>query len=187
MAHTCPWWLNFTFDNPLRDLVLKPEVVFGPHVRPGMTVLDVGCGTGYNSLGLARMVGENGVVIAVDLQERSLLSLRRRADKAGLGGRLEVRQCSEQSLLLGDVLGVADFAVTFWMVHEVPDQNRLFSELCSALAPGGRLLVAEPRFHVKREDLERSLRLAQGHGLEVVERPRLFGTHSALLEKRPRP
>ena len=56
--HVCPWWLAYTFDNPLRRLIHKPEKIFDGLVQPGMTVMDVGCGMGYVTLGLAEIVGE---------------------------------------------------------------------------------------------------------------------------------
>jgi ubiquinone/menaquinone biosynthesis C-methylase UbiE len=55
-GHVCPWWLAYSFDNPLRRIFHKPEKIFASMVRPGMTVADIGCGMGYFSLGLARIV-----------------------------------------------------------------------------------------------------------------------------------
>jgi SAM-dependent methyltransferase len=80
----CPWWLCYSFDNPLRRLVHDPERILNPHVNPGMTAVDIGCGMGCFTLGLAKLVGPGGKVIAVDLQEEMLAALGRRARKAGL-------------------------------------------------------------------------------------------------------
>ena len=43
-AHVCPWWMGYFIDNPLRRLLHNPEKTPGGHVKPGMTVMDVGCG-----------------------------------------------------------------------------------------------------------------------------------------------
>ena len=67
----------------------KPHKLVGPYVEPGMTVLDPGCGFGYFSLPLARMVGPTGRVLSVDVEPRAVDRLRRRAHKAGLGDRIE--------------------------------------------------------------------------------------------------
>lgn len=58
--HTCPWWLLFTFDNPLRSLVQNPQKMLRPYVKQGDIVLDVGCGMGFFTLGLAELVGQDG-------------------------------------------------------------------------------------------------------------------------------
>ncbi|OGQ94236.1 MAG: hypothetical protein A2521_05565 [Deltaproteobacteria bacterium RIFOXYD12_FULL_57_12] len=143
--HVCPWWLTYTFDNPLRRLFHRPAIMFAGLVKPGMTVLDIGCGMGYFSIGLARLVGPQGKVLAVDLQQRMLDTLRRRAARAGVAGIIETRQCTADRI---GVKGEVDFALAFWMVHETPDQAAFFRELALLLKPGGKVLVAEPKFHV---------------------------------------
>lgn len=75
--HVCPWWLCWTFDNLLRKLVQDPEKIIKPYVRGGSTVLDIGCGMGYFTIPLARLVGEKGQVIATDIQEQMLSALQR--------------------------------------------------------------------------------------------------------------
>ena len=77
--HVCPWWLCYSFDNPLRRLIHNPQRILSPYIKQGMTVLDAGCGMGYFSIGMAKMVGDSGKVIAVDLQQKMLDS-----DKPGL-------------------------------------------------------------------------------------------------------
>ncbi|GEM_PF-6888608 len=76
--HVCPWWLAYTFDNPLRQLVHNPEKIFSSLIRPGQTVVDIGCGMGYFSLGMAKLVGESGRVISVDLQKEMLAKVHQR-------------------------------------------------------------------------------------------------------------
>jgi SAM-dependent methyltransferase len=91
-GHTCPWWLLFTFDNPIRKLVHQPEKVLAPYVKPGDTVLDVGCGMGYFTLGLAQLVGAEGQVIAADLQTQMLAGLQKRGERVGLLDRIQLCQ-----------------------------------------------------------------------------------------------
>ena len=80
----CPWWLGFLLASPLRRFLYSPEDILKPHVREGMNVLDVGCGMGFFSLPIARLVGETGRVVCVDLQARMIKGLLRRSKKAGL-------------------------------------------------------------------------------------------------------
>lgn len=179
----CPWWLGYLLASPVRRLFENPEAVVGPHLRSGATALDVGCGMGFFSLPLAELVGSAGRVVCVDLQERMIQSLRRRAARAGLSDRIETRVCSSDSLGIRDLEGQVDFALAYAVVHEVPDAPRFLGELGEALAPGARLLIAEPRGHVSREALEATVASAQRAGLSVVGRPDVKRSRAVLLER----
>ena len=123
-AYVCPWWIAWlAIDNPLRRLVHDPQKIVGPYVKPGMTALDVGCGTGWFSISMATMAGRQGRVIAVDLQQQMLDMLWRRAQRAGVAGRIQTQKCGSDGLGLD---AQADFALAFAMVHEVPIRRRLF-------------------------------------------------------------
>ena len=131
----CPWWVAYTFDNPLRKLFHKPQKVLGNYVKEGMTVMDLGCGMGHFSIGMAGLVGSTGKVIAVDLQQKMLDIMGKRARRTGLGDRIFAHLCPADDLEIEDP---ADFILAFWMVHEVPDQAKFFKKLKSMLAAGGR-------------------------------------------------
>lgn len=179
----CPWWLGYFLVSPLRRLLDNPEKILSPHVRAGMTTLDVGPGMGYFTLPLAKFVGSSGRVIAVDLQEKMLSGLARRAKRAGLSERIECRLASEKSLNLADFAGRVNFALAYYVVHEVPDPDRFISEIASTLAPGGRLLIVEPPAHVPRADFEKTLALAKKNGLSAASGAPLRLKLAALLEK----
>jgi ubiquinone/menaquinone biosynthesis C-methylase UbiE len=185
MAHVCPWWFCYTFDNPLRKLVHDPVAMLRPYVAPGMTCLDLGCGMGYFSVGLARLTGPGGRVAAVDLQDKMLAGLKRRAARLGLTGIIQPRRCAPDDLGLADLAGAVDFALCFWMLHEVPDQPRFLAQIQAALKPGGRLLISEPRFHVKEQGFAAELDLARDGGWAVGERPAIWGSFSAVLRPFP--
>src|SRR5712692_2446259 len=106
MAHrVCPWWLGYFLLNPLRRFGQNPTNILSPHVREGMTVLEPGPGMGFFTLELARLVGSSGRVIAVEIQPKMLARLERRAAKAGLLDRLNVRLASPDSLNISDLAG----------------------------------------------------------------------------------
>ena len=181
--HVCPWWLGYLLASPLRRLLEKPEDVLTPHVESGVTAMDIGCGMGFFSLPLAELVGPSGRVICVDLQERMISSLRKRASRAGLAERIETRVCSASSLGTQDLEGKVDFVLTYAMVHEVPDAAGLLTQIHDVLVPGGRLLIAEPRGHVSEEALEKTIAAAEKAGLSVVDRPAVKRSRAVLLEK----
>jgi ubiquinone/menaquinone biosynthesis C-methylase UbiE len=182
MAHrVCPWWLGWFLVVPLRRLWQDPRSILSPYVTEGATVLEPGPGMGFFTIELARLVGPAGRVIAVDVQPRMLAALRRRADRAGLGGRIELREARDGRLGVDDLAGKVDFALAFAVVHEVPDVPALFADLARALRPGGRLLVAEPRGHVREAEFRTTLERAATAGLRVVERPAIRRSETALL------
>jgi ubiquinone/menaquinone biosynthesis C-methylase UbiE len=174
----CPWWLCFTFDNPLRRLLHNPEAILSPYVHPGDRIIDIGSGMGYFTIPLARLVGPKGHVIAIDVQEKMLSALRSRAKKNGVSERIEGYLASQKSLGIHEK---ADFVLAFWMAHEVPDQSSFFREIRDLLKPSGSLLLAEPIIHVARKYFLRTLQSAMEMGLVVKESPKIRLSHSALL------
>jgi ubiquinone/menaquinone biosynthesis C-methylase UbiE len=176
--HVCPWWLCFTFDNLIRKLFHNPENILAPYVREGATVLDVGPGMGYFSIPLARMVGVRGRVIAADVQAPMLAVLRKRARKQGLEDRIVSHLCKVDSIGVHEPV---DFVLAFWMVHEVPDQDKFFHEIKGLFKSQGRLLVAEPTIHVTRSMFERTRKMAEAAGFTVADTPKIFFSRTALL------
>jgi ubiquinone/menaquinone biosynthesis C-methylase UbiE len=180
--HVCPASHSGWLDNFFRRLLHPPGKIIGGYIRPGDTVLDAGCGPGYFTRAMARMVGENGRVIAVDLQEEMLEKLRDRATSEGLIPRIHVIQASEDSLNLPGNEPVR-FALAFYLVHEVPDQGRLIGEIARVLVPGGTLLMVEPIPRVTELEFSASCNLAMDRGFQVVARPKILFSRAALLKK----
>jgi ubiquinone/menaquinone biosynthesis C-methylase UbiE len=174
----CPWWLCYSFDNPLRRLFHDPERLLGPYVKPGMTVVDIGCGMGYFTIGLAKLVGPEGKVIAVDLQQKMLDALGRRAKRAGMAGRIVLHRCRKESL---GIEKPVDFVLVFWMAHEVPDTPRFFGEIFTLLKTGGRLLLVEPKVHVTQRSLERTLAVCRDAGFRILDEPAVALSRAFLL------
>jgi ubiquinone/menaquinone biosynthesis C-methylase UbiE len=179
----CPWWLGYLLASPLRRLLQNPEAIMRPYVREGMTVLDVGCGMGFFSLPLAKLTGATGKVICVDLQEKMIKGLLRRAEKAGLSERIDAR-ISQNSLKLNDMAGKIDLALLFALVHEVPDKERLFSEVYATMKRAGILLLAEPTGHVSKSDFEKTVSVAHSAGFEVLQQLEIRRSRAVLLQPR---
>lgn len=179
----CPWWLGFFLLNPLRNRLHNPETILGQCLKNGMKVLDVGCGVGYFTLPMARMVGERGRVYGIDPQEKMISWLNRRVMKAGLFQVVSPRVCSMSSLAIEDLTGKIDFALAFAMVHEVPDKERLLLEIHRAVKSGGQLIIAEPRGHVSRKAFEQTVMIALKQGFIVKERPKIRRCMAVSLQK----
>jgi len=178
----CPVWVAYTFLLPVRRLQHDPMKILKPHVKDGMTVMDYGCAMGYFSIPLARMTGPKGIVYCVDIQEKMLSNLRKRAEKYKVSGVIKLLEPGKnfKPLELAENL---DFILLFFVVHEVPDKKQLFSDLFRMLKPGGKILFAEPKGHVTPADFKKSLHLAQEAGLRVSNEKPLRKGFSAFLLK----
>ena len=179
----CPFWVGYFLLNPLRKFLENPDKILGRFVRKGMIVLEPGCGMGYFTLPLARMVGAQGRVVAVEVQPRMLSVLGRRARKAGLSDRIDLRQAGAGGLGVEDLSDEVDFATAHHVVHEVPDQTSFFTEVWKALKPGGKLLVVEPKGHVSQDQFEQSVAAAEKIGFEPQALPGKLRGRGALLAK----
>jgi ubiquinone/menaquinone biosynthesis C-methylase UbiE len=180
-GHVCPWWLGYAFDNPIRKLFHPQEKILSPYLADGMRAMDVGCGMGYFAIAMAAMVGGRGRVFCLDLQPKMLEITEKRARRARLDGRMAFYRSEADNLGIAEKV---DFILNFWMVHEVNDQKRFFSQLQSNLNPGGRLLVVEPKIHVTAGDFQRTLEVAESENLRRCGQPAIRFSHAALFSKK---
>ncbi len=176
----CPWWICWTFDNPLRRLVHNSCRMLEDLINRGDTALDIGCGEGYFTIDMACLVGDAGKVFAVDLQEHMLRVLRRRAERASVSERIETVLGSPDKLMIDDPV---DFVLAFWMVHEVPDKDRLLGEIAAIMKSGALFLFVEPVWHVSKESFEVSLQMVEAAGLNHVEDRHVSLSMAALFVK----
>lgn len=174
----CPVELAGSLDNRIRRWLQNPQRILAPYVSAGMTVLDIGCGPGFFTLEMARLVGPGGRVIAADLQAGMLEKVRRKIAGSEFESRIRLHKCEPGGLGLDEQ---ADFALAFYVVHEVPDQPGFFRQVADLLRPGGGCLVVEPMFHVTRAELARTLEAARTAGLDVNDGPRMRLSRTALL------
>jgi hypothetical protein len=112
-----------------------------------------------------------------------LAGLRRRARKAGLLPRIELRLVQPESMQLDDLKGAVDFVLAEAVVHEMPSAQGFFGEAVEALKRGGLLFLVEPSGHVNLEGFRKEVEAAQRAGFEVVIRPAVRNSLAALLRK----
>jgi ubiquinone/menaquinone biosynthesis C-methylase UbiE len=178
--HVCPWWLAYTFDNPLRRFLHDPDAILKPYLHEGMTAIDLGCGMGYFSRAMAKIVGDAGTVIAVDIQKEMLAITRMRAEKDGVARRIRFLLAKDDDIGFADQV---DFALSFWMVHEVTDTRKLFLQVSTILKPTGTFLIAEPKMHVTRARFEEILSCARETGFMITATPAIRFSRSVALSK----
>jgi ubiquinone/menaquinone biosynthesis C-methylase UbiE len=179
-ARVCSWQHARFLDNWIRRLIHNPEKIVSKYIEKGQTVLDLGSGPGMFSLAMAEMVGEEGKVISVDIQEEMLQILRRKSEEAGLDSRIFLHKSRPDGIGLREKV---DFALAFYMVHEVPDKAGFLSEVATLVKPQGRLLIVEPKLHVSKSSFEETAEVAVSNGLRLISRPKVHFSRAVLLER----
>jgi ubiquinone/menaquinone biosynthesis C-methylase UbiE len=158
----------------------NPQKILKPYISEGMTALDVGCGPGFFSLEMARMVGKSGRVIAADMQEGMLQIIKEKIKGTELEERILLHKCGENNIGLSEPV---DFVLLFYMVHEVPNKEHFFNEIGTILKPDGQVLIVEPPFHVSKSAFEETVRIAWDAGFAVVEKQKIFFSRAVVLKK----
>jgi ubiquinone/menaquinone biosynthesis C-methylase UbiE len=174
----CPVEKAGILDFGLRWLLQNPGKILRPHIEEGLTVLDLGCGPGFFTLEMARLVGNSGKVIAADLQEGMLDKLKAKIQNTALANRIRFHRCLPDRIGLSEKI---DFILVFYMLHEVPDQGSFLREIRSLLNAGGKVLLAEPAWHVSRGEFRNALARMEQAGFLVRERPKIRFSRAVVL------
>ncbi len=167
-------------DIGIRKCFQNPEKILSPLIRTGMTVLDFGCGPGFFTLAMARLVGPSGKVIAADLQDGMLDIVRNKVRGLDIENRVLFHQCPENAL---DVREKVDFVLAFYIMHEHPDPTSVFKEVAAILNPGGCILIVEPPFHVSRKAFAKTVNDAESQGFALAGSPRVFMGMTAMMKR----
>jgi predicted methyltransferase len=136
-------------------------------IRAGMNVADIGTGTGYYAIRLARVVGPQGRVFAQDIDSRALAGVKTRAAAAGLANVVTVRGGPANARLPPRSV---DVALMMHMYHEIAQPYLLLDRLRRSLRDGGRIVVVDMDRAPDRHGMPRPLLLCEVRavGYELV-------------------
>lgn len=168
-----------TLDSKIRRLLQNPFKILKPYVTDGMTVLDYGCGNGYFSISLSKMVGNSGKVYSVDIQKEMLDKLTIKVTSLSISNITTVHNGNEKP----NVPDMLDFALAVYVVHEITDKVSFFKELFELLKPKGKLLVIEPDFIVSRRGFKSTLAIAKQVGFVEYNKLNLRFSKAIILMK----
>jgi ubiquinone/menaquinone biosynthesis C-methylase UbiE len=131
-------------EDPERLTWLPPDDVLAL-IRPlrGLTIADIGTGMGYFALPLARAVGQEGKVLAIDFQGEMIRRLERKVSESGAPGNLVILEGEAARTTLPDLSCDLVFMSNIW--HELDNHPGVLGEVRRILKPEGRLAVLDWR------------------------------------------
>jgi len=178
-------------DRPEREAEEHPaEVLDALELRGGEVVADLGAGSGYFTFRIAPQVGKTGKVLAVDIQDQMLDTIRRRANELKITNVEEVKATETDPGLPANSV---DLVLMVDVYHELAYPYEVMTKVHQALRPGGRVVFVEyrkedPRVPIKEvhkmsiEQLEKEMRVVGLRHLRTVET--LPSQHIVIFEKR---
>ena len=114
------------------------------NLHRGETVLDVGCGAGFDTLIAAHQVGTSGRVISVDMTPAMLAKARAGAREVGLGN-IDFREGLAEALPVGDAS--VDVVISNGVINLCPDKMAAMQEIYRVLKPAGRIQIGDIVVH----------------------------------------
>ena len=168
------------FDDPTRNAWQKPAAVIAAlGLRPGMSVADLGAGTGYFTGYLSAAVGKQGTVLAVETEPSLVVHLRERAEKEGAENVIPVLASFDNPRLPATGVDLILIVDTF---HHLDARLAYFQQMKRFLEPEGRVAIIDwlkgerpvgppPEHTVAREQVVEEMRTA---GYALVDEPEIL-------------
>lgn len=178
--HPLPRQFAPLLEHPMRlEYLDPPRLLDAAGVGAGMSVLDLGCGTGLFARTAAHMVGATGRVHAVDLQAAMLAATTARAEFEGVLDRIELHHAGAYQLPLPD--DAVDVALVVATLGEIPDKSAALDELRRVLKPGARLAVADEWLNPALMWASHAQRCAEEAGFRRLHRTHTLAGYHILL------
>lgn len=174
----------FVMDNFIRRMFLSPEKLVSKYVTPATIVADLGCGSGYFTLPMAKIIGSSGKVYAVDFDPKAIEHLKKKAAKHGYENVIETHVSSAAEV---DFLesGSVDFVFAHGLLCCMRDHPGAVRQMNRILKPDGRAYLSIAKF-CRRKD-PRSVLMEEWHEIllnfNVKENGRGLTNRWALVSK----
>lgn len=159
----CPTWISWLveLDNPFAKAHQAKAIVKNLELDVGMSVLDVGCGTGRVTIPIAEAIGPKGEVEAMDLQEGMLEKVKHKATKLGLAN---IKFTKGEITTYPLTANKYDRIVLVAVLGEIPNQSHALQNIFAALKSDGVLSIVETIFDIHFQSQKKVIELAKKNG-----------------------
>lgn len=177
-----PHFLAGLIDNPWRRKYIHPpeEMIHRHCLEPGMTVLEVGPGSGTYTLAAGRCVGPDGKVVTMDIEPRIIAKVREVID---------MNSAYNIEAIVGNVYGLAykdgsfDAAYMITVIGEIPEPQKAFAEIYRLLRPGGTLAFSESLIDPDYPLVTNLEKMAYAAGFHLKQKTGNFFNYSVVFQK----
>lgn len=156
----------------------NPRKILKKHIHTGMTVIDLGCGTGFFTLEIGNLVGNKGKVFACDVQNGMIEILKHKLTNSELNQHIIVLNNQEDSLGLKEKV---DFVFAFYSFHEMRSIDSIIYEISKILKPETKILISEQKLHVSKNAFDSIIQKMENNGYEICERPFIFLSRTVIM------
>lgn len=125
-AHLHPLEKARVLESRFRFLLQNPRKILKKYIHPDMTVLDLGCGTGFFTLEILKLLNHKGKVVAADVQNGMLEILKQKLQNNELQKQVKIHNNKENTLSLTEKF---DFILAFYSFHEMKYIDSIICEL----------------------------------------------------------
>ena len=179
-----PAYLGYLLNSRLRLRIYPPQqLIERSGIKKGMTVVDLGCGSGAFTPYVARAVGNEGKVYAVDVRPGMLRQLERKLNREEFQDitNIEIKQANAYNLPFEDE--TIDLVYMVAVLPEIPDRARALREIRRVLRPGGALAVTEIIQDPDYSWRSTTIRICRQNGFTLESSEGHFWNYTVTLKK----
>ncbi len=180
MGHPAAIWL----ERPEREQEEKLSLLIKLlELKPGMSVADIGAGSGVLTLQMAPLVAPGGKVIAVDIQKEMLVRLQNRLSRTGIKN-VELHLGDNDSPRLKP--NSVDLVLMVDVYHEFEFPYEMILNISKALKAGGRIALVEYRMEDPTVPIKLVHKMSEKQSIKELTQPAFSLEHTKTIDKLPR-